>query len=79
MSGKELCPHCGGELIGRSNGNGNVYLECRGNCGYVEGVYRKADPFPTIVTTFTDENGHKRKRYDTRIKSGKRFFDEEAA
>lgn len=46
--GIERCPQCDRALTPRTNGIGVAYLECW--CGYVEGVRRRLDPFPTHVT-----------------------------
>lgn len=77
-AGVEKCPRCDSQLVGRTNGLGRCYLECRGNCGYGEVIERQADPFPSPPPSYyVTKRGTRRKRA-TKVRSGKRFIGEAA-
>lgn len=61
MNAVERCPNCRRVVIPRTNGTGQVYLECpTGDWG--EAIERKADPYPTTYRVHTDTDGRTRKR-----------------
>ena len=61
-SGVERCKLCDASLVARTNGNGQVFLECEDLCGYVESVVQQADPHPTKYTMRKVEGGKMKRR-----------------